>query len=109
MATDRSRKAQGAREARLQGGVRGEEDPSIRLPETRLNEKTDILPAVDNQTAKWKEDYSPNRHPVWFPAPTTVDHGPANMPVNRLALAAKVVVVFLVLLAGAAALLLMVR
>jgi len=85
------------------------EDLGIQPLETRLNEKTDILPAVNEQTRQWKQNYSPTRHPAWLPAPTTVDHGPPNMPVNRLVLVAKMTVIFLVVLAAASALLFLIK
>jgi hypothetical protein len=78
-------------------------------PESRGNEKTDILPAVNVRPEPRREEYSSRRHPVWIPAPTTIDHGPPNMPGNRLAIAAKLIVVFLIMLALAGAMLLLLK
>ena len=82
-------------------------DSPLIPPESRVNEKTDILPAIESTREPRREEYSRKRHPSWVPAPTTVDHGPANRPASQFAVAAKMIVVFLILLAVAGAALLL--
>jgi hypothetical protein len=81
----------------------------ITPPESRINEKTDILPAINGWAEPQRDEYARRKHPVWVPAPTTVDHGPPNRPAGWPAIAARVVIVLLILLAFAGAMLFLVH
>ena len=79
------------------------DDQALTLPESRRHDETDILPAIDARTGPSPIAHARKLKSPWYPAPTTVDHGPANVQAGGLMLSAKLTLVAMAAAAIAAA------